>query len=116
LQCHGTVTDWRDRFEKISYLDNAEVLNKFGNKKEVEELIKYGEDLLEMILSDAAGKIDAFDLKIFYYQFVNNKFTVYPRKKLGSNIGHDGSGIHCPKSNKFDVELWEKKSLTLLLM
>ena len=99
---------WQDRFKKISYLDNNEVLNRFSNNREVEELSKYGEDLLNMILLDAAGKRDAFDVKVFYYQFLNEKYTVYPVKSLARNIGHDGSGIHCGKTNKFDVDLWDK--------
>jgi hypothetical protein len=99
---------WHDRYKEISYLDNDDVQDKFSINKEVEELSKYGEDLLNMILLDAAGKIDAFDVKVFYYQFMNEKYTIYPRKSLVRNIGHDGSGIHCGKTNKFDVDLWGK--------
>jgi hypothetical protein len=99
---------WNDSYKKISYLDNAEVLNRFSNNREVEELSKYGEDLLNMILLEAAGKRDADDIKIFYHQFLNEKYTIYPRKSLVKNIGHDGSGIHCGQTNKFDVELWDK--------
>ena len=73
---------WHDRFKKISYIDKAEVLKKFSNIKEVKELSIYGEDLLNMILLDAAGKIDALDVKIFYHQFLNEKYTIYPRKSL----------------------------------
>jgi len=39
---------------------------------------------------------------------LNEKSTVYPRKSLVRNIGHDGSEMHCGKTNKFDVDLWEK--------
>jgi hypothetical protein len=99
---------WLDRFKEISYLDYSEVCNRFSNNREIEELSKYGEDLPKMILSDAAGKIDAFDIKAFYYQFLHEKYTIYPRKSLVRNIGHDGSGIHCPKSNRFDVDLWSR--------
>ena len=99
---------WHDRYKEISYLDNDEVLGRFSTTKEVEELSKYGEDLLNMILLDAAGKMDALDVKIFYYQFLNEKYTVYPRKSLVRNIGLDGSGIHCCKTDKFDVGLWDK--------
>ncbi len=106
--CAWGMGIWHDRFKKISYLDNAEVLKRFSNNKEVEELSKYGEDLLNMILLDAAGKMDALDVKIFYYQFLNEKYTIYPRKSLVKNIGHDGSGIHCVQTNKFDVDLWDK--------
>jgi hypothetical protein len=106
--CGWGMGIWHDRFKMISYLDNDEVLDRFSINKEVEELSKYGEDLLKMILLDAAGKIDALDIKMFYYQFLNEKYTIYPRKSLVINIGHDGSGVHCGQTNKFDVELWDK--------
>ena len=106
--CGWGIGIWHDRFKKISYLDNAEVLDRFSINKEVEELSKYGDDLLNMILLDAAGKMDAFDVKIFYHQFLNEKYTIYPKKSLVRNIGLDGSGLHCSQTNKFDVDLWEK--------
>ena len=106
--CAWGMGIWHDRFKRISYLDKAEVLSRFSNNMEIEELSKYGEDLLRMILLDADGKMDALDVKIFYHQFLNEKYTVYPRKSLVKNIGHDGSGIHCVQTNKFDVELWDK--------
>ena len=106
--CAWGMGIWYDSFKKIHYLDYAEVLERFSSNKEVQELSKYGEDLLRMILLDAEGKIDAFDVKIFYYQFLNDKYTIYPRKSLVRNIGHDGSGVHCGRTNKFDVDLWDK--------
>ena len=111
--CGWGIGIWHDRFKKISYLDNAEVLKRFSNNRQVEELSKYGEDLLNMILLDAAGKMDALDVKIFYYQFLNEKYSVYPRKSLVKNIGHDGSGIHCVQTNKFDVDLWERSEFEI---
>ena len=104
---------WHDRFKEISYLDNAEVLNRFSNTRQVEELTKYGEDLLNMILLDAAGKMDALDVKIFYYQFLNEKYTIYPKKSLTNNIGLDGSGTHCVQTNKFDVDLWDRSEFEI---
>jgi tetratricopeptide (TPR) repeat protein len=106
--CGWGIGIWHDRFKKISYLDKAEVLDRFSVNKEVEELSKYGDDLLNMILLDAAGKMDALDVKIFYHQFLNEKYTIYPRKSLVRNIGLDGSGVHCSQTNKFDVDLWDK--------
>ena len=45
-----------------------------------------------------------------YYQAVTNKYSVYPRQSLVQNIGHDGSGVHCDKSNRFHMDLlWRKE-------
>ena len=45
-----------------------------------------------------------------YQQVLNNWYTIYPKKSLVQNIGHDGSGIHCGKTERFHhKELWDKK-------
>ena len=54
------------------------------------------------------SKIDAADVKLMYAQFLSDQYTLYPTKSLTQNIGHDGTGIHCCKSHKFDVTLSEK--------
>lgn len=111
--CAWGMGIWRDRFEKITYMDHAEVLKRFSAYKEVEALTKYGEDLLKMVLLDAAGKIDALDVKIFYHQYLNDEYTVYPRKSLVKNIGFDGSGVHCEPSNRFEVDLWDRLAFNI---
>jgi hypothetical protein len=35
-------------------------------------------------------------------------YTIYPVQSLVKNIGHDGTGIHCGNSTRFDVDLWTK--------
>ena len=35
-------------------------------------------------------------------------YTLYPRESLVQNIGHDGSGVHCGVSDKYEVEISEK--------
>ena len=64
-----------------------------------------GEDLLELLKKEAEGKIDALDVKIMFHQSKHNLFTIAPKVSLVQNIGHDGSGIHCRASKKFDVKL-----------
>ena len=47
-------------------------------------------------------------LKAMYTQFLKKQYTVYPTQSLTLNIGHDGTGIHCGASNRFDVKLSTK--------
>jgi len=67
-----------------------------------------GEDVLNMIELEINGKLNAGDVKIIYYQALNDKYTLYPKKSLTQNIGFDGSGFHCGTNDKYNVELWDR--------
>lgn len=44
---------------------------------------------------------------VFWYArlFKTGGLALFPRRALARNIGHDGSGVHCGASDKYDVEL-----------
>lgn len=44
---------------------------------------------------------------VFWYArlFKTSGLALFPRRALARNIGHDGSGVHCGASDKYDVEL-----------
>lgn len=46
---------------------------------------------------------------IFWYAclFKERGLALFPRETMATNIGHDGSGVHCGPSQKFDVGLGE---------
>lgn len=107
--CAWGMGIWKDRYLAINYIDRQEIERFFTNSKYIKELSRYGDDLLNMIRRDANGDIDALDVKAMYHQFVNEMYTVYPRKSLTFNIGHDGTGVHCGNTNIFDVDLWDRQ-------
>lgn len=98
---------WKDRFEKTGYIDRQAYLKLINNDADLKDFAKNGgEDMLGMLRLDSEGTIDAFDVKAMYAQFIHDQYTVYPRYSLTRNRGMDGSGIHSPINNKFDVKLW----------
>jgi hypothetical protein len=99
---------WKDRYETIISISKKEFSNFLRNRQDVIRFLAGGEDMLKLLLSDVEGRIDALDVKAMYRQYCNNQFTVYPRQSLVRNIGHDGTGVHCRKTTKFDVNLWDK--------
>lgn len=100
---------WKNRFDRIKYITPDEYEQFAANKKRVREFVKGGgEDLMVMLKAEAYGEIDAGDVKAMYAQFLSNQYTVYPAQSLVQNIGHDGTGIHCGKSDRFDVTLSDK--------
>ena len=91
--------------EPLNIIEKKEFI-KIKNKKKV--FTVGGEDVLNMIELEINGELNAGDVKVMYYQALNDKYTLYPKKSLTQNIGHDGSGVHCGINNKFNVELWDK--------
>ena len=91
--------------EPLNKIDKKEFI-KIKNKKKV--FTVGGEDVLSMIEAEINGELNAGDVRVMYYQALNDKYTLYPKKSLTQNIGHDGSGIHCGINNKFNVEMWNK--------
>jgi hypothetical protein len=101
---------WRDKFDPFGFdIDKHGVENYIKNSDFKEKFNQNGEDLYEMLMQEYNGNLDALDVKIMFYGFKYNKHTIYPRKSLVQNTGHDGSGTHCGVSNKFHhKELWGK--------
>jgi hypothetical protein len=56
-----------------------------------------------MLKAEAYGEIDAGDVKAMYAQFLSDQYTVYPTQSMVQNIGHDGTGTHCIKTDRFNV-------------
>lgn len=101
---------WMKKFDPFGFLLSEHGIEDFlCDKKSIKEFIKNGEDMYQMLLSEYNDEIDALDVRIMYYEYKYNMFTVYPSKSLVQNIGHDSSGVHCDTNNKFHhKELWSK--------
>lgn len=101
---------WSDKFDPFDYDVRKEGADSFfSDERSIKAFSKNGEDMYHMLRAEYNHEIDALDVKLMFYEFVSNMFTVYPSKSLVQNIGHDGSGIHCLDSDKFRHEkLWKK--------
>mgnify|MGYP000088425626 CR=1 FL=1 len=102
---------WKNRYDKIEYIETTELHQLFQTRKAVQFIKRnIGDDALLMLILDAEGKIDALDVKAIYRQVLTHQFTVYPRKSLVQNIGHDGSGLHCTVTDKYLTDIWKAES------
>ena len=98
---------WNDRYESIVMkLPEYESIRKNSNL--IKKIRASGEDLLNMIKRESLGEIDALDVKIFYTQHLRDLYCIAPTQSLTSNIGHDGTGIHCGVTDRFNVILSEQ--------
>jgi hypothetical protein len=104
---------WKDRFERVKYISPQEYEDFAARSDRVRLFVEGGgEDMMALMRVDAQGKIDAFDVKAMYAQFLSDQYTVYPSRSLTANIGLDGTGVHCGITSRFDVTLSQKKSFS----
>lgn len=119
MNCWGWAT-WSDRwthFEK-----NAEQLIGTFTKDDIRQFnLNNCENFWDQVLANKAGKIDTW--AIFWYAtiFQNNGLCLNPTVSYVTNIGLDGSGVHCGVNDaygsqlnddtyyRFDIDLYEDK-------
>jgi hypothetical protein len=58
-----------------------------------------------MLKNQIAGKNNSWAIRWYASAFLDNKLTLYPGRSLVHNIGMDGSGAHCAKTNSFSSSL-----------
>ncbi|MEP7137935.1 MAG: glycosyltransferase family A protein, partial [Chloroflexota bacterium] len=110
----GRMNAWgcamtKDRFDSVREITREEFDEFAGNKKLSRAFVKGGgEDLLVMLKDVAYGSLEAWDVRCMYTQFMKDQYTVYPAQSLILNIGFDGTGMHCGKTDRFDVALSDK--------
>lgn len=97
------------------YPRTLDVINKrvssavYDGLQDKRVLAATGIDMLGMIKKEMLGELTAGDIRCSFYQLVNNVYTIYPRESLVQNIGHDGTGVHCGVSDRFEHHaLWDK--------
>ncbi|MGA0899770.1 MAG: hypothetical protein ACO3SO_05145 [Luteolibacter sp.] len=94
----------KENFEKISAIP-ADAVESLGRPK----LVRCGRDIANMVRLQAEGRLAALDVMAMYRQCCDGSLTIYPRRSLVQNIGHDGSGVHGATSNRFHhQQLWDK--------
>lgn len=55
------------------------------------------------------GTLNAGDYRLVFHLIKNDLYTIKPIKSLVKNIGHDGSGIHCGISDRFNAEPYNER-------
>jgi len=62
-------------------------------------------NFFDQVLGNINGKLRTW--AIFWYAavYLNNALCLCPRDSFIKNIGHDGSGVHCGRSSKFENDL-----------
>jgi len=60
---------------------------------------------LQMLEKQCRGEVDSWAVRWHASLFLADRLMLFPGRSLVSNIGHDGSGVHCSDAVHFDVAL-----------
>lgn len=107
--CPWGFAIWKDRWSRLDvgrWDRYSEVMADRSLRRKFEIV---GDDYLSLLRADSEGSLDANDVRICYQQVVEGLDCVFPTKTLSSNIGFDGSGMHCSSGSRFDVALYDEK-------
>lgn len=102
--CTWGWATWKDRWEKVDW-ELKDFSTFISNKKLKKNFSKGGADLVDLIKMSKANLIDSWAIKWDYHHFKSNTYCFRPVKSLVLNTGNDGTGTHCGRSHKFDVQI-----------
>ena len=71
----------------------------FKNEKLQNKFNRGGNDLFDMLKMQTDSLINSWAIRFALSHSLHNKKALFPSKSLVKNIGHDGSGVHCPPSS-----------------
>lgn len=126
-ECWSWAT-WKDRWD---YFDKdasgwQELL--YNSKMRYEFNLNNSYDYTTMLKSQMENNINSWAIRWYWSVFRQNGLTLYPQKAIISNIGLDGSGVHCSRgeisgnilnnnvSYAFPEEVYEKSKIRLLII
>lgn len=94
---------WKNRWEKIDW-DLKKYKEIFSNKQNIEKFNAIEPNYFSLLERDREGVVKATDARVCFHTFINNLYTIYPKKTLTVNRGHDGSGEHCGVNKKYFLQ------------
>jgi hypothetical protein len=112
--CSWGWATWQNRWQNVDF-DVSDYQDFKNNKKQKSLFNNAGDNLSEMLAFQMNDKIDSWAIRVSFYCYKNNLYTVLPIKAMAKNIGTDGEGVHKDKDftiGKSDFET--KKSPKLI--
>jgi len=97
---------WRDRWALYEH-DFAAAYERA--KQSGCDLTTGGSDLPSMIERSIAGHLDIWTPGWLLANALTDTYYIYPTASHITNIGHDGSGVHCGKSSRYDTPIAKTK-------
>ena len=73
------------------------------NASEIQKFNRIGSDATPMLKSQMEGKIDSWAIRWEFCMFKHNAYCLRPVYSLVNNIGLDGTGVHCGKTDASEI-------------
>ena len=99
--CWGWAT-W-ERAWKHYERDPSEVIKEFTPKMIKRFNLDGSYGFWEQVLDNYSGRIKSWAIFWYVAVFKQNGLCLHPVESMVQNIGHDGSGVHCNKTNSFFI-------------
>lgn len=102
--CWGWAT-WARSWEYFEP-DSEELLNIIHQRKlEYEFDVQGTMGYMNMLQDQASGVVNSWAVRWYASVFLNSGLCLHPGQSLLTNVGHDGTGIHCGTNVAYDVEV-----------
>jgi acetyltransferase-like isoleucine patch superfamily enzyme len=112
LSCWGWATwsrAWKhynpNTANHLEELEDSAAIDRFN--------IRGSADFYDQLKRNQYGEIYTWAVKWYASWYFKNGLALHPSKSLVSNIGFDGSGVHCNESNQFKTELSSAQNVKL---
>lgn len=93
---------WKDRWEK--YNSDYDIIKRLKREKvKSRNLAMWGNDCEKMFLDKMSGNNDSWAVYWALIVIENEGICINPYDSLIQNIGLDGTGVHCGKTERFQV-------------
>ena len=91
---------WKDRWK--GYKRDYEILRRlYFDQMASERLGIWGDDFEDVLCAELTCRVDAWDVFWALHTVEKDKVFILPYKSLVENIGTDGTGTHCSKTDSF---------------
>ena len=96
---------WKDKWLKFKNDLDSELAEMIEEPVKKYEFNRNGPDLFNMLKNQVEGRIDSWGIKWAYALHKHKGLCLYPTHNLVRNIGNDGTGIHCGKTNRYEEKI-----------
>lgn len=94
---------WKDRWEQYR-IDNNILKCMKDDENKSKELAIWGSDLEQTLIKNLKGQTDSWAVYWALCVLEKGGICINPYKSLIQNIGMDGTGVHCGKTEQFRVK------------
>ena len=109
-QVVGGWATW-ERAWKYYKKDAEYYINTFTKKMIYDFNLNNSYKYFDQIIENKKRKINTWAIFWYATTYLQNGLSLHPKESYVKNIGHDGEGVHCGKTNVFDVDLIKEPKL-----